>query len=101
MERPRSHKKIDGIIVLFLVILIIKMITAGLPHPNPRKSDEEANGYVQIEGNVKYSGVYGINGKAELKTLIGKAGGLQPTPQIPIPEMTPRIFSGDRIVAHF
>ncbi|MBW1799497.1 MAG: helix-hairpin-helix domain-containing protein [Deltaproteobacteria bacterium] len=77
------------------------MITEGLPHPSPRNADEEADGFVQIEGDVKYPGVYGFNGKAELKTLIGNAGGLQPSPQIPITEMASRIFSGDRIVVRY
>jgi len=101
MGRLKSHEKKDGVIVLFLIMLILRMITGGFPHQHPRNPLDEENVFVQIEGDVKYPGVYGFRGKVYLKTLLKKAGGLQPSPQIFVTEMASRLYSGEQIVARY
>ena len=101
MARLRSHKNIDGFIVLFLILLILKMISGGLQQQHTRNPNGEENGFVQIEGDVKYPGVYGFKDKAHLRTLIGEAGGLQPSPQIHAKEMASLFSSGERIVVRY
>ena len=101
MAGLRSYKKIDGVIALFLIILVLKMITSGLLRPHPRSPDDEENGFIQIEGDVKYPGVYGFKGRDSLKALIRKAGGLQPLPFEPEAETASEIHSGEQIVARY
>jgi DNA uptake protein ComE-like DNA-binding protein len=101
MARLRSHKNIDGVIVLFLILLILKMIGGGIQQHPPRNPNGEENGFVQIEGDIKYPGVYGFKSKTHLRKLIRKAGGLQPSPQIHLKEMASRFSSGERIVVRY
>lgn len=72
-----------GLMALFLVVLALFYLKVAFNGMAPQEGSCIDEIYVQVEGDVRYPGVYPFCQKGDLAGLIEKAGGLEPPDYAP------------------
>ena len=70
------HNRINGLLILLLTVFVLYFLKSGLNSPAPRGNSFDENLFMQIEGDIRYPGVYPFHRQAGLMELIERAGGL-------------------------
>jgi len=71
-----GNDKITGLLVLFFAVLLLSLLKSAFNGPTPLTSSCEENLFLQIEGDIRYPGLYPFCGRAGLMELIERGGGL-------------------------
>jgi competence protein ComEA len=75
IKEQRNKDLLKGFPVLILVILALSFLKATITDHTPVAVPAQGDVYVQIEGYIKYPGVYSFNHKPDLRELIKMGGG--------------------------
>jgi len=81
-----------GLLTLILVVLALFLFRIAGVEDAPAPSGSSGDGVIQIEGDVKYPGIYFFNNKINIKDLLEQSGGIKPEGLAEIP-----LHSGSRI----
>ncbi|MDB9822543.1 helix-hairpin-helix domain-containing protein [Deltaproteobacteria bacterium] len=77
-RKNQADEWADGLLILLLVILIPFSLKAFFINQALQRSLCDENMYVQVEGDIRYPGIYPFCGKINLAQLINRGGGLVP-----------------------
>jgi competence protein ComEA len=75
IKEQRDKDLIKGFPVLILVILALSFLKAAVTDHTPVTIPAQGDVYVQIEGDIKYPGIYSFNHQPDLRELIEMGGG--------------------------
>jgi competence protein ComEA len=76
--QKRADSGTAGLMALFLVVLALFYLKVAFNGMAPQEGSCVDEIYVQVEGDIRYPGVYPFCQKVNLAGLIEKAGGLEP-----------------------
>jgi competence protein ComEA len=77
MAPQRIVERVQGLLVLLLILFVLFLLKPASPRLAETPMPCESPLFVQIEGEVRYPGVYAFCDSASLGGLIRKAGGLR------------------------
>jgi competence protein ComEA len=92
IKEQRNKDLLKGFPVLILVILALSFLKATITDHTPIAVPAQGDVYVQIEGDVKYPGIYSFNHQPDLRELIEAGGGATSATPPPIP-----LHSGSKV----
>lgn len=95
--RQGINGRVSGFQFLLLVVLILVLLKTGLNKPTPHGDLCGEKAFVQIEGGIRYPGVYTFYPQANLMELIDRAGGLGNDAISPATFEDIPVRSGDRV----
>ena len=100
MEKNKRgfDKRRDGFLILLLVIIIPFALKHELSAPESYQIIYEENIFVQIDGKVKYPGVYAFQTRPDLYALVNRGGGLPPGVSFPVRYNNIFFNSGERVI---
>ena len=75
--------RITGFLILLLMLLLFYALKTAGTYSRPQRSPSDEHVFVQIEGDLKFPGVYAFGHRPSLTELIGRAGGLSSAPFSP------------------
>lgn len=83
MINPRINDRANGFMILILTLLILYGLKSVLNKPNPSGATGDENLFVQIEGDVRYPGIYSFCCQPNLGEVIERGGGLKYSIRLP------------------
>ncbi|MFC1868079.1 helix-hairpin-helix domain-containing protein [Thermodesulfobacteriota bacterium] len=96
-RKQRINGRVNGLRVLLLVVLMLVLLKTGFNKPTPYVDFCDEKAFVQIEGDIRYPGVYTYCPRANLMDLIDRAGGLGDDTSSPSTFESIPVRPGDRV----
>jgi competence protein ComEA len=70
------NDRISGLLVLLLTLLLFYSLKPAFNYSRPQRFPFEELFFIQVEGNIKFPGVYAFGHPPTLTELMGRAGGM-------------------------
>lgn len=83
MINLETNDRIIGFLVLLLTLLLFYSLKPAFNHSAPQRFPFEEHVFIQVEGDIKFPGVYAFGHQPNLKDLMGRAGGSSSAPTHP------------------
>jgi competence protein ComEA len=75
-NRISRNNRFSGLILLLLLLSILRFLDNYYNDNGSQEEPDEMNVFVEIEGDIRYPGVYSFKQNTDLKRLISMGGGL-------------------------
>jgi competence protein ComEA len=94
------NERIIGFLVLLLILLLLYSLKPAFTYTKPWQSSCVEHFFIQVDGDIKFPGVYPFAHHPNWMELLGRAGGLRSAPLAPRASKDPLFPNGVKVMVN-